>query len=116
MTRRGLTHMGVSHLDIEVYASSVGAIAVKKFPVEARVPRRLLTAGISAFGSSVSADLFVVYCLLNVPSTRNVYFSDRSAPTFVQAGTLRKKLQIKLCISPSHNILTLDRPVPTLTL
>ena len=45
-----------------------------------------------------------------------LYLRDRSALTIVRAATLRQKLRIKLSTSPSHNILTPDRPVPVLTL
>ena len=45
-----------------------------------------------------------------------VYLRDGSAQTILRAATLRKKLQIQLSTSPSHSILTPDRPVPALTL
>ena len=45
-----------------------------------------------------------------------VYLRDGSAQISVHAATLRKKLQIKLSISPNHSILTLGQPVPALTL
>ena len=37
-----------------------------------------------------------------------------SAHTSVRAGTLRRKLQTKLSISPSRSLLILDQPVPAL--
>ena len=45
-----------------------------------------------------------------------VYLRDGSAQTILRAATLRKKLQTKLSISPSHSKLTPGQPVPTLTL
>ena len=41
-----------------------------------------------------------------------MYLGDGSAQTIVRAATLRQKLQIKLSLSPRHNILTPDQPVP----
>ena len=46
----------------------------------------------------------------------SVYLRDGPAPTSLRAATLRQNLQIKLSSSPSHSILTPDRPVPALTL
>ena len=45
-----------------------------------------------------------------------VYLRNGSAQTSVRAATLRYKLQVKLSTSPSHTILTLGQPFPTLTL
>ena len=45
-----------------------------------------------------------------------VYLRDGSAQAAVHAATLREKLQSKLSVSPSHNILTPGRPVPVLIL
>ena len=45
-----------------------------------------------------------------------VYLRDGSAQTSLRSATLRHNLQTKLSISPSHNILTMGRPVPALTL
>ena len=47
---------------------------------------------------------------------KEVYLKDRSAQTIVYAATPRQKLQTKLSISPSYNILTPGQPVPALTL
>ena len=45
-----------------------------------------------------------------------VYLRDGSAQTIQCPATLRKKLQIKVSISPTHSILTPGQPVPVLTL
>ena len=45
-----------------------------------------------------------------------VYLRDRSAQTSVRIATLRQKLPITFSISPSHSLLTLGQPVPSLTL
>ena len=45
-----------------------------------------------------------------------MYLTDGSAQTILRAATLRQKLHIKRCTSPSHSMLTPGRPVPVLTL
>ena len=50
------------------------------------------------------------------PSNMLVYLRYRFAQTSARAATLREKLQTKFSISPSHSILTPDRPVSVLTL
>ena len=50
------------------------------------------------------------------PSNMLAYIRDGSAQAMVCAATLRPKLQIKLSISPSHNMLTQGQPVLRLAL
>ena len=59
----------------------------------------------------------IVACLL-VKRTSNmlVHLRDGSAKTSVRAATLKKMLQVKLSILPSHGVLTPGQPVPALTL
>ena len=46
---------------------------------------------------------------------QGIHLSDGSVKTILCAATLRRKLQVKLTIAPSHNILTPNRPVLALT-
>ena len=57
-------------------------------------------------------------CLLFAlrPSNMQAYLRDGSAQTIVRATTLRKDLQIKFAVSPSHSLLTLGQLVPVQTL
>ena len=59
----------------------------------------------------------VVGCLLaHHPSDMLVYLRDGPAQTSMCAAKLRQTLQVELCTSPAHSILTPGRPVPALTL
>ena len=55
--------------------------------------------------------MMTVMMMMTLP----VYVRDTSAQTFLRASILRKKLQIILFVSPSHNILTGGQPVSALT-
>ena len=71
----------------------------------------------SALNTSITGHVAVVRWLVaERPSNMQVYLTDGSAKTTLRVDILRQKLQTKLCISPSHSILTPGQPVQALTL
>ena len=67
-------------------------------------------------GSTANPCRFCCLMTAQRPSNMPVCLRDGSAPTILRAATLRRKMQTKLSISPSHSILTPGQPVPALTL
>ena len=91
---------------------NAGSPASCYFPPEQHGARK---SRVLAVNTALFHELFVGWVVALRTSNMLVYLRDGSAQTVVRAATPREELQIKLFISPSHNILTPGRPVPVLT-
>ena len=59
--------------------------------------------------------LSIASWLLSVPATCSVYIRNESSRSMSCVASVRKRLQTKLVISPSHSILTQGQPVLAFT-
>ena len=102
----------------------VSSVVLPRSSVCLSFPHRPLSIG--KVWSSISVSDFVtgVMCLTKrglyvgcLMSHQHAFVSQRRiAQTMARAATLRWKLHIKICTSPSHSMLTPGQPTPVLTL